>query len=274
MRPQPLSAAGCSFYVATMSNGWIKLHRELLYNPIVKRPVYAWLWIVLLLKANHKEDKLMWNGGVLIVKEGQFVTGRKELSKESGIPPTTVERILDYLESEHQIEQQKTTKYRLITIVNWKDYQKADTTSDNKRTTNGQQTDTNNKSKNVKKNTSEAKASRVPVFSIQPEEESNRVYRNSPDMLDYATSLWEPVNPAAHNWYTKNKTERLNIDRLITEEGMEWLEKVTKMLPKTNGLQYFPVITTASLLYKKRADFKAAIEKQISKETTKKTIII
>ena len=79
----------------------------------------------------------MWDGGVVVVKEGQLITGRKTLSEETGLPETTIERILTYLESEHQIGQQKTTKFRLITIVNWKDYQNPDIKTDNKRTTNG-----------------------------------------------------------------------------------------------------------------------------------------
>lgn len=134
-----------------MDNGWIKLHRKLLENPIMKRPLWAWLWVVLLLKANHKETKMIWNNNIIIVKEGQFITGRKELSKTSGIPESTIENILKYLENSSQIRQQKTTKYRLITIVNWKDYQKPD----NKPTTSRQQADTNkndNNEKNDKKN--------------------------------------------------------------------------------------------------------------------------
>lgn len=134
-----------------MDNGWIKLHRKLLENPIMKKPLWAWLWVVLLLKANHKETKMIWNNNIIIVKEGQFITGRKELSKTSGIPESTIENILKYLENSSQIRQQKTTKYRLITIVNWKDYQKPD----NKPTTSRQQADTNkndNNEKNDKKN--------------------------------------------------------------------------------------------------------------------------
>lgn len=121
-----------------MDNGWIKLHRKLLENPLIQKPQWAWLWVVLLLLASHKENKFMWNGNILVIKEGQFITGKDKLSKLSGISKTTIERILNYLEKEGQIGQQKTTKYRLITIVNWKDYQQVD----NKRTTNGQQTDT------------------------------------------------------------------------------------------------------------------------------------
>ena len=130
--------------------GYVKIYRIVLENPIIKKPVYAWLWTVLLLKTNHKETKMIWNGKVIIIKEGQFITGRKQLSKETNIPESTIERILEYLENEHQIEQQKTTKFRLITIVNWKKYQQVDNNSDNKRTTSGQQADTNKNDKNDK----------------------------------------------------------------------------------------------------------------------------
>jgi DNA-binding transcriptional regulator YhcF (GntR family) len=118
-----------------MGNGWIKLHRKILDNPISKKPVWSWLWIVLLLKANHDPKKFIWNGRSILVNSGQFITGRKELSKETGINESSIQRILKYLEIEHQIEQQKTTKYRLITIVKWEDYQNLNIKSNNKRTT-------------------------------------------------------------------------------------------------------------------------------------------
>jgi len=120
-----------------------------------KKPHYLALWVHLLLSANHDESEFMWNGGVLKVKSGQFVTGRKQLSAQSGIPETTVEDILSFLEREQQIRQQKTTKYRLITIVKWGQYQN----SDNKATTKRQQADTNKNEKNEKNLLSEANAS-------------------------------------------------------------------------------------------------------------------
>lgn len=94
--------------------------------------------------ANHKPDKIMWNGGTLQIEVGQFVTGRKALSRISGVPESSVEDILNFLENEQQIRQQKTTKFRLITIVNWVEYQSR---SDNKATTKQQQADTNKKVK-------------------------------------------------------------------------------------------------------------------------------
>lgn len=131
-----------------MRNGWIKLHRKLLENPIVKKHGYLALWIILLLRASHEERKVMWNGEILIIKEGEILAGRKELAEQSGIPETTIERILDFLENEHQIGQQKTNKFRIITILNWKEYQNRTA----ERTTNGQQTDTVKNIKNYKNN--------------------------------------------------------------------------------------------------------------------------
>ena len=58
-----------------------------------------------------------------MLKPGQLTTGRKQLSVNSGISESKVERILNAFETAHQIEQQKTTKNRLITIVNWAKYQ-------------------------------------------------------------------------------------------------------------------------------------------------------
>ncbi|HON90284.1 MAG TPA: hypothetical protein PKZ07_01850 [Sedimentisphaerales bacterium] len=54
-----------------------------------------------------------------LVAPGQLLTGRKQLSQETGIPEGTVEKILRYLETEQQIEQQTTAKFRVITIKNW-----------------------------------------------------------------------------------------------------------------------------------------------------------
>lgn len=129
--------------------GWIMLHRKILENPISSKPAWAWLWVVLLLLANHDENEdFIWNGELKPLKKGQFITGRKKLSNITGIAETTIEDILRFLERQQNIRQQKTTKYRLITILNWEKYQKSDTKSDNKATTKRQQSDTNNNDNN------------------------------------------------------------------------------------------------------------------------------
>lgn len=131
-----------------MHRGYVALWRKLRDKGFYKKSTYVHLWVHLLLSANHKPKEHMTNGQIILIKEGQLIAGRKQLAKETGIPQSTVERILEMLENEHQIEQQKTTKYRLITILNWKDYQNRTSV----RTASGQQADTNNNVNNVNKN--------------------------------------------------------------------------------------------------------------------------
>lgn len=124
-------------------DGWIKLHRKLLEHPIFKKEKHLRLWIYILLRANFEDTTILWNGKLLYVPAGSFITGRDKLSEETKIKPTTIEDILKDLEVLSQIRQQKTTKFRVITILNWHDYQN----SDNKATTKRQQSDTNKNDK-------------------------------------------------------------------------------------------------------------------------------
>lgn len=103
--------------------GWICLHRKMLANPLVQKSQYWHLWTVILLMATHKATKFNWNGQRISLKPGQLLVGRKKLNEITGIPESTIEYILRYLESEHQIGQQKTNKYRIITVENWEKYQ-------------------------------------------------------------------------------------------------------------------------------------------------------
>jgi hypothetical protein len=144
-----------------MENGYILLHRKIKNKGYYRKSQYVHLWIHLLLSANHKENEFLWNGKMIKIKAGQFITGREELSKQTGIPQTTIERILDLLEKEGQIGQQKSNKNRIITIVNWNKYQINKSKADNRRTTDGQQTDTNNKEE---KANNEKKDVPIPFF--------------------------------------------------------------------------------------------------------------
>lgn len=82
------------------------------------------LWVHLLLTANWNDREEILGGKPIICKAGQFTTGRKQLSKETGISESKIERLLTYFEkTEQQIEQQKTNTNRLISILNWDKYQ-------------------------------------------------------------------------------------------------------------------------------------------------------
>ena len=135
--------------------GWIKLHRKTLDNPIItKDSDYLALWIYLLLNTTHKEYDVLFKGERVTLKRGQLLTGRKSISEKLKIDENKVQRILKSLENEHQIEQQKSNKNRLITIVSWDKYQQDEQQNEqqlnNKRTTTEQQVNTNKNVKNIK----------------------------------------------------------------------------------------------------------------------------
>lgn len=106
-------------------------------------------WTYLLMRANHK-DAYCRDG--LLIRRGTFKTGRKQISLETGLSESKSERFLKRLEIEQQIEQQKTSKYRIITITNWLKWQgceqQIEQQVNNRRTTSEQQMDTNKNDKN------------------------------------------------------------------------------------------------------------------------------
>lgn len=111
---------------------------------------------------------------IVKVKRGQLLTGRVTLSRQIGEQQNKVERILKVFENAHQIEQQTTNKYRLITIVNYDLYQdngqQIGQQMNNKRTTDEQQMNTNNKVNKVNKVNKENREGQRSPLEIFAEE--------------------------------------------------------------------------------------------------------
>ena len=136
--------------------GWISLHREILNNPIVcKDTDYFTVWVFLLLEATHTNQPKIFKGNKIVLKRGQLITGRKSIASRFNISESKVQRILKMFENEQQIEQQTSNKNRLVTVVNYNDYQnneqQIEQSVNNKRTTNEQPVNTNNKDNKLNK---------------------------------------------------------------------------------------------------------------------------
>ena len=88
----------------------------------------------------------MINGRVIAIQPGQLITSRKSLSAKTGVNESKVERVLATLKSEQQIEQHGTSKFRVISIVKWAEYQSDEQPSEqlvnSKRTADEQQMNT------------------------------------------------------------------------------------------------------------------------------------
>ena len=105
-------------------NGWIKLHRKMLENPVVaKDSDYLSVWIYLLLNAEHDERTILFGGNKIILKPGQLITGRKSIAEFLQINESKVKRILIDFENDQQIDRQRSNKNSLISLKNWDKYQ-------------------------------------------------------------------------------------------------------------------------------------------------------
>lgn len=151
-------------------SGYIKLFRSIIKKGWYTKQDYLHLWVHLLLKANHRGKEFIFSGENIKLKPGQFVTGRLVLQQETGINQNKIERILKFFEIEQQIEQQKSNKNRVITILSWHDYQiteqQVEQQANNKRTTSEQQVNTNKNDKNIKNDNNEKKEMPI-LFEMQ-----------------------------------------------------------------------------------------------------------
>lgn len=115
--------------------GWIKLHRKILENPIVcKDADHLAVWVYLLLHATHEDYPALFKGKKIVLHPGQLITGRLKIAAELSVNESKVKRILSAFKNDQQIDQQASNKNSLITILHWNDYQKSDQQIDQQMT--------------------------------------------------------------------------------------------------------------------------------------------
>lgn len=153
------------------NNGWIKLHRKLIDNPVVMKDAdHLAVWVYLLLNATHTDYPALFKGKKIILKPGQLITGRKSIASNLSINESKVRRIIDAFENDQQIDRQRSNQNSLISIKNWDRYQCYDQQIDqqmtNNRPTDDQQPTTNN---NVKNNKNVKNERNNKVFSSDPD---------------------------------------------------------------------------------------------------------
>ena len=140
-----------------MSNGWIKIHRCMMDNPLYHSEPFnrTHAWIDLLLLANSNDNFFYKRGIRVNIQRGQIGHDADTLAKRWKWSRGKVERYLTMLESDGMIVRQKSNVTTLISICKYDDYQandKANSKANNKA--NGhqtvKQTDTNKNVKNDK----------------------------------------------------------------------------------------------------------------------------
>jgi hypothetical protein len=113
-------------------DGWIKLHRQLLDNPLWKCEPFTrgQAWIDLLILANYEKSFFFKRGVRIDVDRGQIARSEVELSDRWKWSRSKVRKFLNDLEKEQQIVQQKSNVTQLITVLKYDFYQHENTAID------------------------------------------------------------------------------------------------------------------------------------------------
>lgn len=155
-----------------MHRGYFKIWRKIEDSGLYQMPNTLALFMFLLSKAMHKDCKVGTPLGVVELKRGQYISGRKQLGADLKQSEREIRTSLSRLIELQIIDQQTTSKYSVYTIVNYSKYQDADqqttSTQTNKRPANDQQTTTKEECNNVKNvnSISSSKGTRLPIDSI------------------------------------------------------------------------------------------------------------
>ena len=170
------------------------------------------LFLHMLFRANHKPKK--WHG--MDVNRGQFISGRKKLSEETGLSEQQIRTATNKLKSTGELTIKSTKTFTLYTIENYSKYQnrehEATKEATNKQPTSNQQATTNKNVKNDKK---------VNIPPVRTDVYAYFTEKGSPDseahkFLDYYTSNGWMVGKnkmkdwkaAARGWISRNQSNQ------------------------------------------------------------------
>ena len=249
-------------------DGWIKLHRKSLESSVFHSPIIWAVWCWCLVKASHKSQKFPFNEQDIIIKEGQFITGRFVGSTECHISEQQWRTAIGYLKSTNRITSKSNNKHTVITILKWEEYQ----------TTNQRATSTFLGSPPEKEGGGSKinqQSNQEILASVSPESAYTNQQSNQPVTNEQPTSN-QPVTTYKNDKNVKNdknridtseqarqivqvfdifktnnplldygnKTERKAAAELIKQFGLEETLKMATYAVSIQGQKYAPLITT------------------------------
>ena len=198
---------------------WVKLYEKLIHSSVFQDSYATHLFIYLLLSAQWQSGiyKTIFRGSIRALNAGQLVTGRSKIASLLRISPSNVRNALVRLRGIHKIvDYESDNKRTIITILNWDTYQNEisgkDSASDNKRTTKGQQKDTNQEGYKERKTEIDAF---IQFWSSYPRKESK---------LD-AEKAWKKLNPS------KELLEKILSSVERSKTSASWVEENGKYIP-------------------------------------------
>ena len=234
-----------------MSYGWVKLHRQILRNPIFQNDKIFRVFIYLLLSARHTDGEQLIGDTVVPLKKGQWATGRIAISRDTGLTQQNVRTALSKLEKLNILTIKPTTKFSVFSITNWDKYQQDNQQVTNSQPTSNQQVTTNN---NVKNEENENK----PSVSAKPKRSK---FSFSDNQMRFAKAVYEKVKLITPKMKEPNLESWANTARLLNEVDGADLNDVWKVFSWANADSFWSVnILSLAKLRDKYPDLSAKMQ--------------
>lgn len=204
------------------------LHRKLLDNPVFKNHKLLQTFLFCLLKASHKEHEVLVGDSLVLLKEGELATGRKAISSATGLTEQNVRTALSKLEKLQILTINPTSKYSIISITNWDQYQQANQQVTSCQPTSNQQVTTNN---NVNKGNNGNNDKKTYVhfdqfWELYPRKESKAPAKKIWDKLKVEDELFSKIE--SHLRIAYIGTEKKFIPHPTTYLNQErWQDEIT-----------------------------------------------
>ncbi|MFB5349402.1 DnaD domain-containing protein [Enterococcus faecalis] len=206
-----------------MNTGYVKLYRKVMDSFVWTNPYMYKLWNLCLMKASHENRKFLFNGKEIWLNSGEFVTGRdaitfemnKGVKREHQVNSGSVWRWLKRFEKEGMLNIKSTTKYSVISINNWDDYQASEHQVNIKRTTSEQQVHTNKNEKNEKN-----------VVVVEEQQSVFQLYQSIFGMLNSVTT--QNLEYWCNDLSTELVSEALKISAKSNARNFKYTESILR----------------------------------------------
>lgn len=201
-----------NFKSKKMDETFVKLYRKFIYWEWFHDDKMVKLFIYLLVMASYKKNKYLGYD----LERGQLITGRKRISKDTGLQPRSIRTCLNKLILTNEITVKSSNKHSLITLCNYDLYQSVESKTTSK--------------------TSD-KVSEISPISVTQPTTLNKVNNIIKDIIVY---LNEKTN-SSYRFDSKKTNEHIgarlkegftldDFKKVIDVKSKEWLHN-EKMLP-------------------------------------------
>lgn len=105
--------------------GWIKVYRALADHWLAQDLQKLGWWIMLLLRVNHEDKKVLAGNQLIELKRGQIVASLTYLAELWKTSKRTAERFVELLEHDKMVSRCTRQRITILTICNYEDYQES-----------------------------------------------------------------------------------------------------------------------------------------------------